>query len=288
MDVAETNQLLLERLSIFLNVHSTFITKEMVTELTQGFDLGEKEAYCLLLAGALGLNIEEKEGDRRLYQRYFPQMVEELSLKEYTQNPYYQHIQWPEKTLGHWRMGKGTYQPYEAFVYDDFLYEFDGGVIPQIGFFKETFSYPLVAEKGIDWMTVTPNEINTMKSPIQKARGKVCTFGLGLGYYPYMVSEKEEVHQVVIVEKEEKAIALFKKEILPQFPHQDKITIIHEEAFAYGKKQLNREDFDHVFIDLWHDPGDGREMYLKMKSLEKLAPKTAFDYWIEKTIKYYL
>lgn len=41
-------------------------------------------------------------------------------------------------------------------------------------------------------MTVTPNEIETMKPVIDKAFGRVLTYGLRVGYYVFMVSEKED------------------------------------------------------------------------------------------------
>ena len=47
-------------------------------------------------------------------------------------------------------------------------------------------------------------------------------------------------------------------------------------------------DYDVVFTDLWHDPSDGCELYLKMKTYEHLLPKARFLYWIEDTLKLYL
>ena len=75
-------------------------------------------------------------------------------------------------------------------------------------------------------MTITPNEIETMKEPVDEAFGHVLTFGLGLGYYAYMVSEKENVESITIVETNEDVIDLFNKYILPQFKNAHKIKII--------------------------------------------------------------
>ena len=60
-------------------------------------------------------------------------------------------------------------------------------------------------------MLITPNEIETMKKSISEATGNVLTYGLGLGYYAYMVSMKENVESVTIVEKDKEIIDLFKK-----------------------------------------------------------------------------
>lgn len=136
-------------------------------------------------------------------------------------------------------------------------------------------------------MSVTPNEINTMKEPILKAHGKVLTFGLGLGYFAYMVSVKENVESVTIIEKDASVISLFRKCILPQFKYKEKIKIIESDAFEFLNKLKNGE-YDFAFVDIYHDVGDGKEVYLKFKEKETLFSETEFTYWIEKSIKLYL
>jgi hypothetical protein len=129
-------------------------------------------------------------------------------------------------------------------------------------------------------MTVTPSEINTMTADIKAAYGKVAVFGLGLGYYAFMVSEKPDVSEVVVVEKEESVISLFREFILPQFPNGQKITVIQADAFAYAAS-MGEKQFDCAYVDIWHDVLDGVNMYLRMKRLEHHSPKTKFLYWIE-------
>jgi hypothetical protein len=130
-------------------------------------------------------------------------------------------------------------------------------------------------------MLITPHEINTMKDAINAAYGDVVTFGLGLGYFAYMCSIKENVTSVTIVEKDEKIINLFKKHILPQFEHKDKIKIIHEDAITYCDKHFNH---NYAFVDLWRDTNDGLELYLKTKKRSRIHLNTKFDYWIEKSM----
>lgn len=79
-------------------------------------------------------------------------------------------------------------------------------------------------------MTTIPNEINTMKDPIDKARGDVLTYGLGLGYYVYMVANKDEVRSITAVENDDEIIALFRQHILPQFSHPEKVIIVRDDA----------------------------------------------------------
>ena len=115
-----------------------------------------------------------------------------------------------------------------------------------------------------------------MEEAVKAAAGKVIVYGLGLGYYPYMISLKDEVKEIVIVENDIKIINLFKKHILPNFEHQEKISIIHGDAFEYMEKC---DDFNYAFIDLWHDTFDGLELFLRAKKLEK--PGKKYFYWLE-------
>lgn len=99
-----------------------------------------------------------------------------------------------------------------------------------------------------------------------------------------MVSLKEEVESVTIIERDQNVIKLFNEYILPQFEYKDKIKIINIDAFKYMNKV---NEYDYLFIDLWRDVSDGLDLYLKFKKYEdKINIKV--DYWIEKSILSYL
>ncbi|MNI73585.1 spermidine synthase [compost metagenome] len=148
--------------------------------------------------------------------------------------------------------------------------------------------FPAILENNRIWMTITPNEIETMKDAVAKAFGNVLTFGLGLGYYAYRISEKNQVERVTIVENNEDVIQLFTQYILPQFKNSQKIKIIKSDAFEYAQAHMSKGRYDFVFTDLWHDVSDGIDMYLRMKDYEQMNPSTEFMYWIEKSILCYL
>ena len=85
-----------------------------------------------------------------------------------------------------------------------------------------------------------------MKLPVERAKGKVLTFGLGLGYFAYMCSLKEEVESVTVVEKDKSVIKLFNEIILPLrqiFFLQKQIQIK-----IAGKKQLDGFGLTHSAI----------------------------------------
>lgn len=285
---AQYNNILFKKLSVFINHEADFIRPEFIESLCHDCDISKEEAYCFTLAASIDLDTEKNPRDAEIFEEYFPDMVHLLKNKDYENNPYLKNIKIPTKKLGKWELCYKTYVPYQAFVFDDPKITRDGKIIPQIGFFEKEFSYPAVLESGTEWMLITPNEINTMRAPISGAHGKVLTYGLGLGYFAYMVSEKESVSSVTIVERDKNAISLFRDIILPQMPRKDKINIICDDAFYFAETRLADSDFDFVFADIWHDPSDGVPAYKRLKATEKYLPSADFSYWIEKTLKCYI
>ena len=286
--IESLNYKVLVMLSKYLNNAPDFIQKEIVDEIVAQCHVTSEYAFAVLLAAVFGLNTDENRQDAEMFNQYFIPMVNQLDRSEYYRNPYYKDIKIPDIKIGKSELKNISYKPYEAFVFSDLVRLEDGKVIPQIGFFKDEFTYPALLEDERIWMTITPNEIETMKEPVEKANGNVLTYGLGLGYYTYMVSEKSDVSTVTVVEQNEDVINIFKTNILPQFKHKDKIRIIKDDAFRYAKEQMPIMNFDFVFTDLWHDVSDGTDMYLKMKEYEKFCPHARFSYWIEKSILCYL
>lgn len=275
----EYNNLILNALSIYLNEYECSITPSQIKKVMEcGVD--ELFAYKLLLSNYLAIENQD------VIDMYFDKMVHKLEVKDYIRNPYYENIPFNNKKIDSWQIKKGKYKPYELFVFDDFKYENDL-VIPQVGYFSEPFYYLAVYDNNRLWMSITPNEINTMKQPINNAKGNVLTFGLGLGYFAYMCSLKDDVKSVTIVEKDERVIKLFKEYILPYFANIEKINIIKEDAYVYLSK-MNDDMYDYVFVDIYHDAGDGKEVYLKMNQYRNRFKKTIFEYWIYNTIKHYL
>jgi len=280
LDQAEMNLRALELFSAYLHICPQFAKAEDVKSLVDECGVDEETATRLLMAAACGLDGDERPQDRVMEEAYFSRAIHRLNADECRRDPYYQTIRLPEISRGKWRMGYKTIQAYEAFTADDVHVLEDGREIPQIGFFTEDFTAPMVEENGREWMTVTPSEINTMTRDIEAAFGKVAVFGLGLGYYAFMTSEKPEVTEVVVIEREKSVISLFEEFILPQFPHADKVKIICTDAFQYAES-MGGEHYDCAYVDIWHDVLDGVNMYLRMKRLEKHSPGTKFLYWIE-------
>ena len=279
--VKEENFTFFRSVAAYLNEFPCLVNKEIMEEIVGGVSNIEEQSFALFLSVALS----EDDKEAKLFEReYLKKSVKKLNPDEYKQNPYFKNIVIPKKKVSTWELGYQSYQPYEGFVYDDIDVLGNYREIPKIGFFTEEFSFPTVFEDGVEWMAIKPNEIETMKPHIEKMWGDVCVFGLGIGYFAYMVSEKTNVSSVTVVERDSSVINLFEKYILPQFPNKDKIKIVKSDAFDFVKKQMAEKKFNCAFVDLWHDVSDGVDLYVKMKKLEAKSPTTEFCYWIEKSI----
>lgn len=210
----------------------------------------------------------------------FSENLTEYTVEDMTKNPYLKNIKLHEAKKGKFSLTHDTFYDGEPFFdkcgNGDINFNF-----PHFGFFSENFTFPCIKEDDSVWMSITPNEINTMQEPIDKAHGKVVTFGMGLGYFAYMAHLKEDVESIRIIEKEQDVITLFKENILPQFPYPEKIRIIKADALEYVK---DMHDVDFVFCDIWESPFDGLFYYLKLVKYEKQYKGVDFFYWIEDEI----
>jgi hypothetical protein len=128
------------------------------------------------------------------------------------------------------------------------------------------------------WMLDSPSEAFTNDPAAKKAKGKVLTFGLGIGYFSYMALLNPQVKQLTVIEKAPEVISLFNKYLLPQFPRKE-IKIIEGDAFAYFKEDYLSE-FDYIYVDIWQNNQDGLPLIEKL--LQQAHPKDEnLDFWIE-------
>ena len=283
-DVMRDNDIVVSVLSEYINEHPRFIDAAMVEDLARECHVSNHEAFCTLLSAACGLDTVENPLHRALERQYFIPSILKLDPSVYENDAYAKNVRFPNVTHGKWELCQHSYAPYEPFVRTHPVVTKDLREIPQLGYFDVEFPFPAILENGIEWMTITPNEVETMREPIAKCRGRVLTLGLGLGYFAFHASQNPEVERLVVVERSRDVIEIFKTYLLPQFPNAEKIEIVEADAFEYMQTEMPSGKFDYVFADLWHDASDGLEMYRKLKKYESLAPKTEFDYWIEPSL----
>lgn len=195
-------------------------------------------------------------------------------------NPYYEQIHISPDKENRIALATADYLPYEFFQTFHNYKEENPFLYGEAGFFKERMTFPVILEDNRVWMSVVPSEIRSMEKDIEAAKGKVITYGLGLGYYAFMVSEKETVESVSVVEMNRDVISLFKRNILPQFPNKEKIRIIEADAFAFIEKQKDGS-YDTAFSDFWSGVDDGLDLYLRFMAKTARFVKTKHSYWIE-------
>lgn len=171
---------------------------------------------------------------------------------------------------------KISYEPYQTFPYDEIVVNDKYQELSNIGFFREKFSYLALCEGQNVWMSLNPNEIETMKPFIDKAKGEVLVLGLGMGYVPFMMANKSEVKHITIIEKDKNIINLFNKVLFPLFKNKNKISVVQDDAIHY----LNsKKKYDYIFADLWHNPDDGLDLFIKLKCINK-----NIDCWLETSL----
>ena len=234
--------------------------------------ISEKEAILNILYRFYGLDENQKE-NQIIMDEYFLNNLKKLNPDDYLNNPYVAAIKRGGKN-GKYSLRYLSYEPYQLFAYDDI--KINGyKEYSQIGYFNERFSYLALTEGNNVWMSLNPNEIETMKPFIEKGQGDVLVLGLGMGYVPFMLSLKKDVKSVTIVEKDQEIIKLFNSLIYPYFPYQNKIRIINDDALDFVQNNKKYGTFDYVFADLWHNPEDGLPLFV---SLKKTDPK--IDCWL--------
>ena len=239
-----------------------------------------KDNYLSSVRDFLQLNLDDQE-DKYFYESRIKPSIKKIDKEVYQENYFRKNITpLPYKGNGY-ELGYLTIKPYQCLPYDDIEIKDDFVEVSRIGYFDKPFEYLVVNKGDVTWMSTDPNEINTMQKDIDDACGEVLTFGLGLGYFPIMCAIKDGVKSVTVVEKDQEIINIFNKHILPLFPYKEKIHIVHDDAFKFVKKDLNK--YDYLFIDIWHNPEDGLPMYLKFKELLK-DKNIEVRYWLEKSL----
>ena len=244
-------------------------------------DLDKEKAFYYSLMDVMEIDYENKE-NRFIGENYILQGIKCLETKEYEENPYVKSIKIDGKHFKNLELKYLNYKPYEGFPFDDIKVDENNYFkeTTQLGFFEKPYQFLALLENNKIWMSINPNEIETMKKPISNAKGNIVVFGLGMGYFAYMCSLKGDVKHITIIENNQNIIELFNSKIFPLFEYKNKITIIKSDAFKFVKK-IKPNDFTYGFVDLWHNPNDGIHAFLMFKSEESRLEGLKFDYWLE-------
>ena len=262
--------------------HDAFVLQKHMKDY--GFNYSNKQALMGVMISDL---LKQSPLGTMVSYEIFNALITESKMfakEELSENPYLQNISFEKnKKVGNYVLEKAHLKRFSLFFYDIPQIEVNGARIPRIGSVEHRYDYPLIGAENSDvWMSITPNEIYTMKKSIDESFGNVLTLGCGMGYYAYMTSEKESVKDVTIIEKSPEIIELFESYILPQFQHKEKIKLVQADAFDY-MEELDDGIYDYCFADIWKNNLDSLS-YMKLKRICKKFQKTKMSYWIEKAI----
>ncbi len=276
LDTNELNLAISDMLSSLIGVRDITSKKE-IDSLMKLSSYQEKDIFMSKIADYLDFDLSFEDNEE-IFTKYIADIIEPLDIKKYLNNPYYQLFKDLKVKDKDYELVLDKYTSYELFAYKD-MSTFKGTYIEKnsLGYFKEEYPFLALNHKGVTWMSVTPNEIETMESALKQVKGNIVVFGLGLGYFAFMASLKDDVKHITIVENDKNIISLFNKYIYPKFSHKEKIEIECMDALEYINAPL-REDY--AFVDLWHDPFDGLKLFIKFKSIENKS-NCKFLYWLE-------
>lgn len=278
---------MMEYAAALLSLGKPLFSLEEARSFSEECGLSLQEGTAHLIAPALGLDPEGNAEDREFFEKWLKPSLHESRREPYVNDPYFKTVPFHGQSRGKWCYGTESLSPMELFAEGDMALAKAGRVLPQLGFFTEKYEFPAVFEEGADWMSLAPNETLTLREPVARAHGRVLTYGLGLGYYVFMAARKDSVLSVTAVERSREAAELFRENLLPHFPHPEKITVVEADALDFASR-LEPGAYDAVFADIWRDAGDGIPLYLALKRFETRSPGTDFSYWIEKSMDLYL
>lgn len=260
------------------------IQKETVLEFMDLFQMSEKEAVLELLAANLGFDFVEHPEHRALFHRVFGQNFELLDSSIINDDEYMKCIRKKKMKYGAFQMEWLEFKPYELMFIDDVQTEQDGVLRISVGCFRESVSYPMLFENGVEWMSVVPSEINTMRPCLEKMHGKILVLGLGMGYFVYHASQKQDVKNICAIEISKDLIEWFQSEVMNEFEQKEKIQLIHMDALQ-ALETLDLNEFDCVFADIWHNGLDGAKWVKQFEPVLKKYPHITWVNWLNSSIE---
>lgn len=207
-----------------------------------------------------------------------------LTAKHFEANPYFKALKSISFNDNGYRLETPVVHAYYVFSYgDEYNYGANYAINMSLAVLDEDLTYPAIYKDGLENLWLTPNEIREMEVPIALAKGDVLTLGLDIGYYAYMVSLKEEVKNVYIVEADQKLVDIFIKYILPLFPYPEKIHIIRAHPYMFYDT-IEDNDYDCIFANFFNGVTYGAATYIEVKRYFSKFKYTQCSYMIENSI----
>ncbi len=280
--VRDMNNEMLARCAALLE--GPFASAEDLGEMASALSMDADEAAAYLVCAAMGLDASRPGGRERL-ERYLRPALGMKDPSRYLADPFAVWL----RSLGaeafppasRITLEEARIPAMTLFPAGDLRCLEDGRVIQPLGFFPSDYRYPSLRDGGREWMSLHPNEIETILPKAKAAHGRVLCLGVGIGYYLYHAAVNPRVESITAVERDPGILRWFNRQLLPHFPGAE---IRAVQGDALDPKWL-RGDYDTVFADLWHDVSDGLPLWRRLKAME--TPGRTFQYWLDETLACY-
>ncbi|MCH5166388.1 MAG: hypothetical protein J1F35_00715 [Erysipelotrichales bacterium] len=242
------------------------------------------DAEEMIYKGAKGLNdgIPIGEAKRQISGLEKNIKITKIEPIEYLNNPYLKNIEIKDWIVGNIYLSyANVFEEYKTYTNNSRKRDPKSlTTIYDLSYFPKDIILPALGTvfPYTKWMGVEPGEINTFSSFIEEASGKVLLMGCGLGYVAYMLSLKDNVDEVTVIELDSDVKAMFDIYLKPQM--NNKINVVLGDAIKF----LEEEDissYQYCSVDIWHGITEMFPFYLKCLILEEKHPNTKFHYWLE-------
>lgn len=127
-------------------------------------------------------------------------------------------------------------------------------------------------------MSDTAMERKTNRAFVNNAKGRVLIAGLGVGLIIQAIIDKEEVTEVVVIEKYQDVIDL----VEPIFKHP-KLKVICADIFEYDMPK--EEKFDTIYFDIWAEISIDNLEQMKRLHAKYRRNKRSQDAWMHSWMK---
>ena len=276
-NINNDNLKVLTHLLDYLKTRPDDIYEELVNNVKQS-GVNEEHAYALLLNSFLGL-------DDEYVKKYISFMVRKEKMDKYLNNPFYQKMDLEKQAYNNLEIDYSYIESYELYMLDEIDKYFDGRLFAQVGFSEDFLKCLTIYDRGKVLDRFSPLLVNASIIPLEKAKGKVAIFGLGIGYFAYMAHLKEKVKQITIYESNGDLIDLFKKYFLSKFDHKEKIKIVKKDPLSVLKNMNSEINANFIYINLWNNLEDGLKEYPRYQQLERIRIDAKTMYYLEESIK---
>lgn len=108
-------------------------------------------------------------------------------------------------------------------------------------------------------MSETPMEHRTNMTFVRDAHGDVLIGGLGIGMILLAIQDKDSVHSITVVEKNQDVIDA----VYPQLPVNQKVSLICDDVYTWKPDKK----YDCIYMDIWNFVNS--DVYEEMKTLKR-------------------